>query len=54
MFWPKLKDKVVGLVLVQSPYGGNPIAPDILCEVQIADVETCFMIEVLICKIIKV
>ncbi|CAK9250098.1 unnamed protein product [Sphagnum jensenii] len=52
MFWPKLKDKVVGLVLVQSPYGGNPIAPDILCEGQIADVETCLM-EVLICKIIK-
>jgi hypothetical protein len=52
MLWPKLKDKVVGLVLVQSPYGGNPIAPDILCEGQIADVETCLM-EVLICKIIK-
>jgi hypothetical protein len=54
MFWPKLKDKVVGLVLVQSSYGGNPIAPDILCEGQIADVETCLMMEVLICKIIKV
>jgi hypothetical protein len=53
MFWPKLKDKVVGLVLVQSPYGGNPIAPDILCKGQIADVEICLM-EVLICKIIKV
>ncbi|CAK9204741.1 unnamed protein product, partial [Sphagnum jensenii] len=52
MFWPKLKDKVVGLVLVQSPYGGNPIAPDILCKGQIADVEICLM-EVLICKIIK-
>jgi hypothetical protein len=51
MFWPKLKDKVVGLVLVQSPYGGNPIAPDILCKGQIADVETCLMMEVLTIKV---
>jgi hypothetical protein len=32
IFWPVLKDKVVGLVLVQSPYGGSPIASDILHE----------------------
>ncbi|KAL3688722.1 hypothetical protein R1sor_015031 [Riccia sorocarpa] len=25
MYWPELKDKVVGLVLVQSPYGGSPV-----------------------------
>jgi hypothetical protein len=37
MFWFELKDKVVGLVLVQSPYGGSPIASDILHEGQIAD-----------------
>jgi alpha-beta hydrolase superfamily lysophospholipase len=54
MFWPELKDKVVGLVLVQSPYGGSPIASDILREGQIADVETRLIMEVLICKIIKV
>jgi hypothetical protein len=54
MFWLELKDKVVGLVLVQSPYGGSPIASDILHEGQIADVETRLIMEVLICKIIKV
>ncbi len=54
MFWLELKDKVVGLVLVQSPYGGSPIASDILHEGQIADVETWLIMEVLICQIIKV
>jgi hypothetical protein len=54
MFWLELKDKVVGLVLVQSPYGGNPIASDILHEGQIADVEARLIMEVLICKIVKV
>jgi ribosome biogenesis protein UTP30 len=54
MFWLELKGKVVGLVLVQSPYGGSPIASDILHEGQIADVETRLIMEVLICKIIKV
>lgn len=54
MFWPDLKDKVVGIVLVQSPYGGSPIASDILREGQIADFETRRVMEILICKIIKV
>ena len=40
MYWPDLKDKVVGLALVQSPYGGSPIASDILRQGQIADIET--------------
>ncbi|KAJ0970576.1 hypothetical protein J5N97_018535 [Dioscorea zingiberensis] len=30
IYWNKLGDKVVGLVLAQSPYAGNPIASDIL------------------------
>ncbi|XP_002984672.2 uncharacterized protein LOC9644802 [Selaginella moellendorffii] len=53
MFWPEIKDKVVGIVLVQSPYGGSPLASDILREGQIADVETRRIMELLICKIIK-
>lgn len=53
MFWPELKDKVVGIVLVQSPYGGSPIASDILREGQIADVETRRIIEILISSILK-
>eukprot|EP00249_Psilotum_nudum_P018343 c26758_g1_i2 orf=242-1315(-) len=53
MHWPDLKDKVAGLVLVQSPYGGSPIASDILRKGQIADVETRHIVELLICKIIK-
>lgn len=54
MFWPQLKDKVVGVVLVQSPYGGSPIASDILREGQIADAETRRLLEILICRIFKV
>lgn len=54
MFWPELKDKVVGLVLAQSPYGGSPVASDILREGQIADFETRRILEVVITKIIKV
>ncbi|KAL2623682.1 hypothetical protein R1flu_003887 [Riccia fluitans] len=53
MHWPELKDKVVGLVLAQSPYGGSPVASDILREGQIADFETRRILEVVITKIIK-
>lgn len=52
-YWPDLKSKVVGLVLVQSPYGGSPIASDILRRGQIADLETRRVMELFICKIIK-
>lgn len=54
IYWSELKDKVAGLALVQSPYGGSPIASDILREGQIADRETRRIMELLICKIIKV
>lgn len=54
MYWSDLKDKVAGLVLVQSPYGGTPVASDILREGQIADRETRRIMEFLICKLIKV
>ncbi|KAA8534907.1 hypothetical protein F0562_029877 [Nyssa sinensis] len=53
IFWCDLKDKVAGLALVQSPYGGTPIASDILREGQIADKETRRIMELLICKFIK-
>ncbi|KVH89277.1 Lecithin:cholesterol/phospholipid:diacylglycerol acyltransferase [Cynara cardunculus var. scolymus] len=37
MYWPDLRDKVAGLALAQSPYGGSPIASDIMREGQIGD-----------------
>ncbi|XVE98112.1 hypothetical protein REPUB_Repub03eG0077300 [Reevesia pubescens] len=49
----ELEDKVAGLALVQSPYGGTPLASDILREGQIADKETRKIMEFLICKMIK-
>ncbi|GFY80868.1 alpha/beta-Hydrolases superfamily protein [Actinidia rufa] len=53
LYWGDLKDKVAGLALVQSPYGGTPLASDILREGQIADKESRRIMELLICKIIK-
>ncbi|XP_021900105.1 LOW QUALITY PROTEIN: uncharacterized protein LOC110816280, partial [Carica papaya] len=53
IYWVTLKTKVAGLALVQSPYGGSPIASDILREGQIADRETRRIMELLICKLIK-
>lgn len=53
IYWCDLKDKVAGLALVQSPYGGTPVASDILREGQIADKETRRIMEFLICTLIK-
>lgn len=53
IYWQDLKGKVAGLALVQSPYGGTPLASDILREGQVADIETRRIMELLICKIIK-
>lgn len=54
MYWPDLKDKVAGLALLQSPYGGSPIASDILREGQLGDyVNIRKLMEILICKVIK-
>uniref|UniRef100_A0A7N0UEZ7 Uncharacterized protein n=1 Tax=Kalanchoe fedtschenkoi TaxID=63787 RepID=A0A7N0UEZ7_KALFE len=53
IYWNDLKEKVAGLALVQSPYGGTPLASDILREGQIADKETRRIMEFLICKFIK-
>ncbi len=54
VYWSDLKDKVASLALVQSPYGGTPLASDILREGQIGDKETRRIMEFLICKLIKV
>ncbi|GLJ12066.1 hypothetical protein SUGI_0183220 [Cryptomeria japonica] len=51
--WPVLKEKVAGLALVQSPYGGSPIASDILGEGQIAENVKRIILEFLMCKFIK-
>ncbi|KAG0616118.1 hypothetical protein M758_5G091700 [Ceratodon purpureus] len=53
MYWDELKDKVVGLALIQSPYGGSPVAADILREGQIADFETRRIMEMLVSKVLK-
>ncbi|KAH7651714.1 alpha/beta-Hydrolases protein [Dioscorea alata] len=53
LYWADLKDKVAGLALVQSPYGGSPIASDILREGQVADKEARRIMEFIICKLIK-
>ncbi|KAH9321191.1 hypothetical protein KI387_015830 [Taxus chinensis] len=53
MHWPDLKNKVAGLALVQSPYGGTPIASDILGEGQIAEIEKRTILELLMCRFIK-
>ncbi|KAK4847631.1 hypothetical protein QYF36_004141 [Acer negundo] len=54
LYWPDLKDKVAGLALAQSPYGGSPIASDILREGQLGDyVNLRKLMEILICKVIK-
>ncbi|KAK6162593.1 hypothetical protein DH2020_002434 [Rehmannia glutinosa] len=54
MYWDELKDKVAGLALAQSPYGGSPIASDILRAGQLGDyVNIRKLMEILICKVIK-
>ncbi|XP_071698397.1 uncharacterized protein [Rutidosis leptorrhynchoides] len=54
MYWPELRDKVAGLALAQSPYGGSPIASDIMREGQIGDYfNVRKLMEILITKVIK-
>nr|VDD16404.1 unnamed protein product [Brassica oleracea] len=54
LYWPDLKDKVAGLVLAQSPYGGSPIATDILREGQLGGyVNMRKIMEIMIFKVIK-
>ncbi|XP_023538652.1 uncharacterized protein LOC111799531 isoform X1 [Cucurbita pepo subsp. pepo] len=54
LYWSDLREKVAGLALAQSPYGGTPIASDILREGQLGDyVNVRKLMEILICKVIK-
>ncbi|XP_051149574.1 uncharacterized protein LOC127264180 [Andrographis paniculata] len=53
LYSQELRDKVAGLALVQSPYGGSPIASDLFREGQVADKETRRIMEFFICKLIK-
>jgi alpha-beta hydrolase superfamily lysophospholipase len=55
LYWPQLKDKVAGLALAQSPYGGSPVASDILREGQLGDyVRLRKLMEILVSKVLKV
>lgn len=55
MYWTDLKDKVAGLALAQSPYGGSPIASDLLRAGQLGDyVNVRKLMEILISKVMKV
>jgi len=55
LYWPQLKDKVAGLVLAQSPYGGSPVASDVLREGQLGDyVRLRKIMEILVSKVLKV
>ena len=55
LYWPQLKDKVAGLVLAQSPYGGSPVASDILRDGQLGDyVMLRKLMEILVSKVLKV
>jgi len=55
LYWSQLKDKVAGLALAQSPYGGSPVASDILREGQLGDyVRMRKIMEILVSKVLKV
>eukprot|EP00897_Mesotaenium_endlicherianum_P002673 jgi/Mesen1/2433/ME000157S01573 len=48
-----LVEKVAGLVAVQSPYGGTPVASDLIRQGQIADVQFRRVLDLLMRRIIK-
>ena len=55
LYWPQLKDKVAGLVVDQSSYGGSPVASDVLREGQLGDyVRLRKIMEILVSKVLKV
>ncbi|KAG0602627.1 hypothetical protein M758_10G028400 [Ceratodon purpureus] len=43
MYWTELKDKVRGLIMLQSPYGGTPLAADLLKEGQFGALNSIFL-----------
>jgi hypothetical protein len=55
LYWSELKGKVTtGLALVLSPYGGTPVASDIFREGLIPEKDTRRIMELMVCKLIKV
>ncbi|GJP54643.1 hypothetical protein CLOM_g13705 [Closterium sp. NIES-68] len=53
LYQPLLLDKVAGLVFIQSPYGGSPVASDLLREGQWGDVASRTILGILMDKIFK-
>ncbi|CAI5959143.1 unnamed protein product [Closterium sp. NIES-64] len=51
LYQPLLLDKVAGLVFIQSPYGGSPVASDLLREGQWGDVASRTILGILMDKI---
>jgi len=43
MYWSELKDKVRGLIMLQSPYGGTPLAADLLSSGQFGTLNSIFL-----------
>jgi pimeloyl-ACP methyl ester carboxylesterase len=43
MYWAELKDKVRGLIMLQSPYGGTPLAADLLHGGQFGALNSVFL-----------
>ena len=43
MYWPELNDKVRGLILLQSPYGGTPLAADLLSGGEFGALNSVFL-----------
>lgn len=43
MYWTELKDKVRGLIMLQSPYGGTPLAADLLSGGQFGALNSIFL-----------
>lgn len=43
MYWDELKDKLRGLVMLQAPYGGTPLAADLLRGGQFGALNALFL-----------
>lgn len=54
MHWDSLKDKVGGIVLMQSPYGGSPVASDLLRVGQLGDSVSRTVLGLLMDKLLQV
>jgi len=43
MYWSELKEKVRGLIMLQAPYGGTPLAADLLGGGQFGALNSVFL-----------